>query len=372
MSQGNDRSSFLPGETRPRVSVIVPTYNRAALLAETVRSVLSQTDPHLECLVIDDGSTDDTEARCHRWAETDPRLIYHRLETKGGAQRARNRGVELARGDYFCFLDSDDLLHPDKIRRQIALFEQDPSLDLVVCQTAYFHRTPGDSNLAFNRLDPPYLERFLANDNPWATAAPLWKRAFFERVGPWDETLPVEQDYDQNLRSACLEPRVGTLPEALVFYRTHEGPRLVDVSIQLRLRSHPKILSSAERALRGRDTLTPQRQELIAARSYYLAYGQAKCRDLLQAFSSWGASLRLYGSVRKRVIALFLGPPSLLAIALFGPHRPKVFWVTRRVAQRLGLPAPRKNPPPQIRLEEVGAPLTPSFLAPFEEQIKLV
>ncbi len=104
----------------PLVSVILPTYNRASLLVEAMESVLRQTYPHLELIVVDDGSTDDTAQQVHRFA--DPRIRYLRLDANRGVSHARNRGLQEARGELIAFQDSDDLWAPDKLARQVRAF----------------------------------------------------------------------------------------------------------------------------------------------------------------------------------------------------------------------------------------------------------
>ena len=101
------------------VSIIMPTYNCGAFIGETIATVQAQTHSRWELLVVDDCSTDDTAEVVATLAENDPRIHYVRLETNSGAAMARNRAMELAQGRYMAFLDSDDLWHPDKLRRQI-------------------------------------------------------------------------------------------------------------------------------------------------------------------------------------------------------------------------------------------------------------
>ena len=101
------------------VSIIMPTYNCGAFIGETIATVQAQTYSHWELLVVDDCSTDDTAEVVASLAKSDPRIRYVRLETNSGAAMARNRAMELAQGRYMAFLDSDDLWHPDKLRRQI-------------------------------------------------------------------------------------------------------------------------------------------------------------------------------------------------------------------------------------------------------------
>lgn len=109
-------------------SVVIPTYNRAGLVLEAIKSVLAQTERHFEILVVDDGSDDDTEARirCVR----DPRVSCIRIAHQG-VSAARNAGIALARGRYVAFLDSDDLWKPGKLAAELAFFERHPEVGIV-------------------------------------------------------------------------------------------------------------------------------------------------------------------------------------------------------------------------------------------------
>ena len=112
------------------ISVIIPTYNRAALLKKAVDSVLAQHDVELELLVVDDGSTDNTAEVMA--GITDPRVRYLPQECNRGACAARNVGVREARGEYIAFQDSDDQWHPDKLARQLE-YLLEKNADIVFC-----------------------------------------------------------------------------------------------------------------------------------------------------------------------------------------------------------------------------------------------
>ncbi|MHC5108678.1 MAG: glycosyltransferase family A protein [Planctomycetota bacterium] len=116
---------------RPTVSVVVPVYNRAALLPRAFRSVLAQTVEDWELIVVDDGSVDDTPEMVRHWdSEFEGRLRYVR-QYNSGSSAARNQGIELARGRFIAFLDSDDEYYPDKLERQLSLFTRRPELGMV-------------------------------------------------------------------------------------------------------------------------------------------------------------------------------------------------------------------------------------------------
>ncbi len=105
------------------VSIIMPTYNCARFIAESVQTVLDQTYPHWELLIVDDASTDNTAEALQPFLK-DQRIRYECLEKNSGAAFARSRALELATGDYIAFLDSDDLWHPEKLEKQLAFMQE--------------------------------------------------------------------------------------------------------------------------------------------------------------------------------------------------------------------------------------------------------
>lgn len=120
----------------PKVSVIVPCYNQAQFLAETLDSVLAQTHENWECIIVNDGSTDDTEAVAKEYCNKDNRFVYYKKEN-GGLSSARNAGLDIVQGDYVQFLDSDDILLPNKLECQIRVIEIEKS-DVCVCHHSMF------------------------------------------------------------------------------------------------------------------------------------------------------------------------------------------------------------------------------------------
>lgn len=270
------------GASSQKVSIIIPTYNRSKLLAICLRSVLCQTHRNLEVLVVDDGSTDETASLLQSLASSDPRLKLLSQNHKG-AQAARNLGYKASTGDFVSFLDDDDLWHPEKLEKHLAAFK--PDMDGVICQTVWFRDWPGDHNFLFNVFDErDYLARFLSLDVIWQTAAPLWRRAFLDQVGPWEERLTSGQDLDFHTRCLCFEPKLVILSEVLNFFREHMGTRIT----KDRKEEHPGnalvAMRNAHALLRTRNLMTPERGTAIAStvmrQSRTLAlYGEADMVD---------------------------------------------------------------------------------------------
>jgi glycosyltransferase involved in cell wall biosynthesis len=207
-------------DARPRVSVILPTYNRASLLKHALDSVLSQTVGDIETIVIDDGSTDKTVELVKGYT---PRVRYIRIEHSGLPSVARNVGLRLAQGDYIAFLDSDDQWLPAKVERQLEVLETRPAVGLV-CSNAL---ALGHGRHALGRLylrddqagSGWVLERLLM-DNFVITSTAMVRRSLLSRTGLFSEDplLLVGEDYDLWLRIAAIA-QIHYLPEALVLYR---------------------------------------------------------------------------------------------------------------------------------------------------------
>jgi len=195
----------------PLISVIIPTYNRAWALEAAVDSVLAQDYPEVELIVVDDGSTDETPALLARYGEA---LRVLTLEN-GGVSRARNHGIAASAGEFIAFLDSDDCWLPEKLSEQAAFFEANP--EALICQTEEIWIRNG------KRVNPCKHHKKLSGEIFEASlhlclvspSAVMMKRALFEEIGLFDESLPACEDYDLWLRIACRYP-VYTTPSPLV------------------------------------------------------------------------------------------------------------------------------------------------------------
>lgn len=203
-----------------RVSVIIPTYNRAEYLVRAIESVLRQTLAVSEVIVVDDESTDSTGERLRPYSS---RITYIRQKNAGPAA-ARNRGIAAAKGDYIAFLDSDDLWLPEKNARQMELFRADPAV--AVCHTAA--DLIDDRDAVVERLsDEP---GFVQSGDVWR-AMLLWKcrvllsslalkRECLREVGGFDESLCTGEDSHFIIRCA-RRYHFGYLPQRLLLRRAH-------------------------------------------------------------------------------------------------------------------------------------------------------
>ena len=183
----------------PLLSFITPSFNRADLVAETLDSLLAQTDPRWECVIVDDGSTDDSETIIRNYAERDPRIrFFHRDREPKGACPCRNIAVDLSRGKYLTFLDTDDLAAPHAVATRVRVMEENPENDFAILPSLLFRHKPDDLDLWWN-IDKPGIDELTRQFHQDAIAqgtAPVFTREAFDRVGRWDETLALWQDID--------------------------------------------------------------------------------------------------------------------------------------------------------------------------------
>jgi glycosyltransferase involved in cell wall biosynthesis len=201
------------------VSVVIPTYNSAVYLVEAVRSVLAQTYPHVESLIVDDGSTDGTPAAVQPFGER-VRLFQ---QDRAGPSVARNRAILHARGTYLAFLDADDVWLPAKLARQVDFLNRHP--EVVLCYTDYC-RGPGGSAAGESQLKhhvhPGLGDAFypLFRNNFIHTSSVVVRRDALARSGLFDPSLRGSEDIELWLRLACLGP-FGAVEEVLVSVRRH-------------------------------------------------------------------------------------------------------------------------------------------------------
>lgn len=200
----------------PLISIIIPALNRGSLIGKTLESVVSQTYINWECLVIDDGSTDNTPEIISNYCRKDSRLkIYHRPKNRlPGGNAARNYGFELSKGDYLIFFDSDDIMIRDMISKRVHEIQK-TKVDMFINNALMFSKVCGDKNILWNNVNPKanndYVElvlRFLNLDMPWCTNGVTWSRAFFSNVGGWDEELRSWQDWELHLRALFFNPSI--------------------------------------------------------------------------------------------------------------------------------------------------------------------
>jgi len=206
-----------------KVSVIVPTYNRAHLITEAIDSILNQTFKDFELIIVDNYSSDDTESIVKSYA--DERIRYFKHQNNGLVSINRNYGINKSRGEYTAFLDDDDLWLPEKLEKQVEFLDSDKELGLVYSDTyiigsngnlrehTYFYRIKPFRGNVFNKL-------LQGNFIPMLTV--VIRKEVLDKVGGFNPRYKICQDYDLWLRIAEYYP-IDFIEQPLAKYRVHGG-----------------------------------------------------------------------------------------------------------------------------------------------------
>jgi glycosyltransferase involved in cell wall biosynthesis len=205
---------------KPLISVIIPSYNSARFVGRAVQSALAQTFSPIEVIVVDDGSTDDTRRQLSHW-NGDVRYIH---QPNGGPSKARNRGIDEARGELIAFLDSDDEWFPDKLTQQWECLKKNPGAGLVHTDIYWLHDADGQQSYVDEGKEryagACYSELFLANGITASSA--MITRSCLNRIGRFNEGIRRAEDYELWMRVARYFS-IGYVKEPLVIYRRHSA-----------------------------------------------------------------------------------------------------------------------------------------------------
>lgn len=196
----------------PLVSCIIPVFNGERFIGEAIHSVRRQTAAVDEIVVVDDGS-DDATAQIVRSLGAD--IVYHR-QSNQGATVARRTGAELARGEFFAFLDADDVWHEDKTKRQLGLMQQNPKLGVCTAWMQNFW----SADVA-GELDSLTSER-LTEPQPGVASTAMLRARTYSQVGPLDESLRHRDIQDLMIRMRAAGWEVAIIEEVLVQRRIHD------------------------------------------------------------------------------------------------------------------------------------------------------
>jgi glycosyltransferase involved in cell wall biosynthesis len=204
------------------VSIVIPAFNAAPWIGKTIESALAQTWPHIEVFVVNDGSTDDTMSIARQYESERLRVI---TQSNAGASAARNTGLSAATGDYIQFLDADDLLATDKIERQMNLASTIGS-DFALCANwSRFTSSTGDADftpqpLCADMAPVDWVVKKFEHNAMMHPAAWLISRPLATQVGPWDESLSLDDDGEYFTRIVLASQGVRHCREATSFYRS--------------------------------------------------------------------------------------------------------------------------------------------------------
>ena len=238
--------------TNPLISIIIPTYNRAHLIGETLDSILNQTYQNWECIIVDDGSTDNTEEIVTAYVSRDSRFQYHQRPDsyKSGGNGARNYGLEASRGEYINWLDSDDLISINKLEYQVsALLEN--KYDVILCEWLFF-KNKDDINYSHSRKYKDFnsgieLLNYMGINSIYIPVhIYLIKSQIVNKSGKWNEFLKLNQDGEFMTRVLLQTNEIKFVENAYALYRTstsnntssYKKEKLTDLIFSWKLISH--------------------------------------------------------------------------------------------------------------------------------------
>ncbi len=227
----------------PKISIIIPAYNSEKFIKRTIQSVLNQTYKNFELIIVDDGSTDNTKEIVREFQKKDPKIKYIWEKNSGAPARPKNRGIKRSKGEYIAFLDHDDEWMPEKLEKQLNLFEKEKNLKLGFISS---------NGLVFNEKENKTYEHkitkrgevfqdLLANNFILSSSSVLAKKEVFKNVGFFDENLKFSDDWEMWIKIA-QKYEFDFFDEALFKYYWHGENVMNKLKGEEKLKEHKYIL----------------------------------------------------------------------------------------------------------------------------------
>lgn len=298
---------------RPRVSVVMANFQAGEKIVPALRSVLDQSMGDLEVIVCDDASGDNSMALVRSIMETDPRIRLSHSNINRGPAHCRNRALAMARGNWIAVVDSDDIIHPERFERLLAVADAQDA-DIVADDLLLFHEDGSPPRLMLGDDAPA---SFLVSPERWVMAGmdgspalgylkPLIKARLLQNLR-YDESLRIGEDYDFVLRLLLAGARMMVVPEPFYLYRRHSA----SISHRLSVRDMQAMVERQRALSLEHEPLSPELAKAFAARLSVLKQGLTyeqlvaaiKGRQLMQAMALLGAHPshvgRLWASFRE-------------------------------------------------------------------------
>jgi glycosyltransferase involved in cell wall biosynthesis len=278
--------------TSKLISVVVPCFNQSEYLEDALNSVLAQTYNNWECIIINDGSTDQTEEISQKYLANDVRFKYI-YKLNGGLSSARNAGINVAKGEYVLPLDADDVIHSSYIELAINSFYYDDTLALVYCKAKKF----GYENKNWD-LDPYFYNTLLLSNCIFCSA--VYRRSSWENSNGYDEQLKNGwEDWDFWIGILTPESKIYQIQEYLFYYRTKPESMLRSMSAidqeAVKWHIYKKYLKAYELLFESPITIINKNlyfqnhlKKILSSKSYRLG------NLLLKPFSFFKAQLKMY------------------------------------------------------------------------------
>lgn len=209
------------------VSIIIPTYNRAHIISDTLDSMQQQSYENWECIIVDDGSTDETEKLINTYVTSDNRFkFYKRPESQPkGANACRNFGFQKSKGEFINWFDSDDTMEANKLEVQVKALAHNQNSPYCICQTKWIDKTTGEFlGLRSKHISSSQrFEDYILYTIFWSILAPIWRRDFIKKYElSFDETLHQSQEYDFHIKALAINSNYKAIDDVLVSMYRHD------------------------------------------------------------------------------------------------------------------------------------------------------
>ena len=284
---------------RPLVTLVTPAYNQSEFLAETIDSVLAQDYPNIEYIVLDDGSTDGTQAVLGLYTD---RVCTMRHDNIGQA-RTLNRGWQIARGTYIGYLSSDDVLHPTAVGKLVQALEAD---DGVACAFPDADLIDPASRIIKRRVCRPFdLENLVVTQECYIGPGALFKRSAYAAAGEWRPELKLAPDREFWIRLA-QQGEFRFLPESLAGYRLHPQStsyRLVSEEVS---REYLLVLDEYFGRPGVPASIARRKQEAYGRATLLLARNALRAGKVARGLELYGQACRLHRELASPKVKLTL------------------------------------------------------------------
>jgi len=303
----------VPEHSNPIVSVIIPVYNRSWSIERCVLSIINQTYRPIECIVVDDGSTDDTPQIVERLALDALKGIELRLIRKenGGANSARNKGLIECKGEYICFLDSDDWLLPESVKTRADILIADQNVDFCygLCSVQ------DEKGYELRKLNSPWPEAEQARIAPYLfdTNSPLFRRTVCAKAGLWREDDIYGQEYEYFARIKYFSKKVFFIDKVLSVNLRHESENIFDLKNLNFVLAIFRILWTVKSLIMFSSRDNPQERKALANQFHGVAKQLYRLKDYFHSGLALKESLLLSWSVRCFLQRCFIGTLSILS-----------------------------------------------------------
>jgi glycosyltransferase involved in cell wall biosynthesis len=307
---------------RPLVSVVIPAYNHAAYLDESIHSVLAQDYSPVELIVLDDGSTDETRDVLQKYGQQFTWESHANL----GQAATLNKGFRMAKGDILSYLAADDRLEPHAVRRSVDMLEEHPEVVMTYCD---FTLLDPESRVVRRVMAPEFNYRQMVLELVCAPGPGVfWRRTASDAVGGWNPAFRMGPDYDFWLRLGLVGP-LRRIPESLAFLRVHPGSQSFQVFDIDRSEEPVRIIEGYFRTQRVPGPLQAKRNQAVSFAHLLAARSHLRAGRYRRTWASLRQSAALYPS---NVRTLRAG--RLLLNALFNRFGHQLLWFSRRQARR--------------------------------------